>query len=109
MLIGMKGNYITARTEMLQWISGCRRKAWGVRRGSISTLGFCSQPDAAFGYQQREGAQAFNERKTFILASGNGRRKGKMTGDREGGQDTIDTTLKGRLLCLYTCVFTFLL
>lgn len=50
LLIEIKGNYVMARTEMLQWIFRYRMKARGASGERRSeAVGLCSQPDSAFG------------------------------------------------------------
>lgn len=50
LLIEIKGNYVTAGTEVLKWIFRYRMKARGASGERRSeALGFCSQPDSAFG------------------------------------------------------------
>lgn len=74
LLIEIKGNYIKAGTEMLKWISRWRTKVLGGGRGvwreDVRALGLCSQPDSAFGCQQREWDQAFMRGKHLSRSQG---------------------------------------
>lgn len=71
---------------------------WGGRRAST---GFCPQPDSAVVVSGGGTGPGMKGKHLSWRVWG---RKGKMRGRPGGrGQDTIDTTRKGRLLCVCVC------
>lgn len=86
---------------MVKWISGERMHAW--RRGEEGGPALVSVLSLTRLWSSAEGGLGLGW-KGNTCRGGCGKRKGKMRGRPGGrGQDTIDTTRKGRLLCVCVC------
>lgn len=93
-----KGNYIKARTATWKWIFSCRMETRGHLEGEdqctwLTFLGLTQHMVISGG-------------RHLFWCQGSGKRKGKMKEDREGGQDTKETTRRAgysafNSVCMY--------